>query len=328
MKTITIMKKLTKYCSHLLTLILLLATSSCAKQESSNLEGVTDKMPENVRLATYSNSRITVAWDRVVGATSYTVQLLGSKDSDSPIDAYTTTSKDSYDFDGLEDSRNYYVRVRANVDFATGNWVYIMNRSQPARIILKYGIVDEDFVEPEPEPELRIYPNFPEGWENHDGPRRKTSHGGDGPTGRLSDVFPSGEWLMTNMYTHSGSNLVHKNGTWGLLMAASVEAYLEMDFDLPNGATKFSFVCGTATHSNANDNAVNTNPITVKVEYSQDQGDTWIQLGDNILVNDRDVQYFTEYNDLDIQGPVRFRIGQDASAARLLVDDIAVYYWD
>lgn len=319
------MKKLTMNYYHVLALVMLLVSSSCNKQDTSTVGDVTDKVPENVHLSEYSSSSITVAWNYVDGVTSYTVQLLGSNDTDSPIDAYTTTSKDSHVFDGLEDSRSYYVRVRANVDFATGNWVYIMNGSEPARIIPKFGVVAEDFVEV---PGPQLYPNFPEGWEEHEGDRKR-GHTSDGPmTGRLSDIFPSGEWLMDNMYTHSGSNLPHKNGTWAVLMAASVEAYLTMDFDLPNGATKFSFVCGTATHSNANDHAVNTNPITVKVEYSLDGGDTWTQIGDDLLVNDRDVQYFTEYDNLDIQGPVRFRIGQDASAARLLVDDIAVYYQD
>src|SRR5690606_31115713 len=102
------MKKLTTYCCHLVALTLLLASHSC-KQEASDVGGVTDKIPENVILWTYSTSSITVAWDRIEGATSYTVQLLGSKDSESPIDAYTTVSKDFYQFSGLQETRGYYV---------------------------------------------------------------------------------------------------------------------------------------------------------------------------------------------------------------------------
>lgn len=317
------MNKIKKCYCRMLALCMLLVLTSCNKQDTVNVGDVTDKIPENVRLDSYSSTSITVAWDHIEGATSYTVQLLRTKESDSPIPSYTTISKDAYSFIGLEETGSYYVRIRTNFNTAPSDWVYIMNGSEPARIMPRYGVVAEDFVVV---PEPQLYPNFPEGWEEHEG-ARKSGHTSNGPTtGRLSDIFPSGEWLMNNMYTHSGSNLPHKNGTWAVLMAASVEAYLTMDFDLPSGATKFSFVCGTATHSNANDNAVNTKPITVKVEYSQDAGSTWTQIGDDLLVNDRDIQYFTEYDNLDIRGPVRFRIGQDASAARLLVDDVAVYY--
>ncbi len=310
------------YRYYLCAFILLLASYSC-KQDESDVGGVTDKLPENVHLSEYSSSSITVAWNRVEGGTSYTVQLLGSKDSESPIDAYTTTSKDFYRFSGLEEIRGYYVRVRANVDYATGDWVYITNGSQPARIMPKYGFVDEDFEEPEPEPSKELYPNFPEGWEEHQG-GRKSSHGGEGPTGRQSDVFPSGEWLMPNMYTNSAAAIVNKNGTWALMMNTNVATYLEMDFDLELGASKFSFYYGTATQTNANDVDVVNVPIHVKVEYSQDGGDTWNPLGDDLIVTTTEIQYFQEY-ELNIEGPVRFRIGKSNSRARLMVDDIAVY---
>lgn len=316
------MKKLTTYCCHLVILILLSFSYSC-KQDESDAGGTTDKLPENVLLSDFSSSSITVAWDRVEGVTSYTVELLGSKDSDTPIDAYTTTSKDVYRFSGVEETSDYYVRVRANVNYATGNWVYIMDGSQPARIMPKYGFVDEDFEEPEPEPIKELYPNFPEGWEEHQG-GRKPSHGGEGPTGRQSDLFPSGEWLMPNMYTNSAAAIVHKFGEWGLMMNTNVATYLAMDFDLELGASKFSFYYGTATQTNANDVDVVNVPIHVKVEYSQDGGDTWIPVGEDLIVTTTEIQYFQEY-ELDIEGPVRFRIGKSNSRARLMVDDIAVY---
>lgn len=316
------MKKITIYCCYLVALILLSASYSC-KQEESDVGGVTDKLPENVHLSDFSSSSITVAWERIEGVTSYTVQLLGSADSESPVEAYTTTSKDNYRFSGVEETRGYYVRVRANVDYATGDWMYIMNGQERARIMPKYGFVDLDFEEPEPEPAKELYPNFPEGWEEHQG-GRKPSHGGEGPTGRQSDVFPSGEWLMPNMYTNSAAAIVHKLGTWAVMMNTNVATYLEMDFDLELGASKLSFYYGTATESNANDVDVVNVPILVKVEYSQDSGNTWIPLGDDLQVTTTEVQYLQEY-ELDIEGPVRFRIGKSDSRARLMVDEIAVY---
>lgn len=308
------MKNLTTYC-HLIAFALLLVLSSC-KEETSDVGGFTDKLPANVHMSAYSSSSITVSWDRVEGATSYTAQLLREKESDTPIDGYTT-SNDSYRFSALEETRGYYVRVRANVNFDTGDWLYIMNEGERARIMPKYGFVDEDYEEPEPEGVKELYPNFPEGWEEHEGTRKG---GYDGEF----DIFPSGRWLMPDMYLNRTATIVHKNGEWGLMMRNNVATYLEMDFDLPRGASKFSFIYGTVTQTNANDLDVVNRPIVVKVEYSQDRGDTWIPLGDDLLVTTYEEQYFKEY-ELDINGPVRFRIGKDDSRARLLVDDIAVY---
>ncbi len=316
------MKNLITYCYHLIAFFLLLTLFSCDEKED-DIGGFTDKLPENVHMSDHSTSSITASWDRVEGATSYTAQLLDAKESDSPIDGYTT-SYDHYRFSGLEETHGYYVRVRANVNFDTGDWVYIMDGDERARIMPKYGFVDENFEEPEPEPVKELYPNFPEGWEEHPGPFRKSSHTGDGPTGRQSDIFPTGEWLMPNMYTHSVSSIVHKIGTWAVMMNARVETYLEMDFDLPYGASKFSFYYGTATQSNSNDLDVVNSPIIVKVEYSQDSGNSWIPLGDDLFVTTTEEQYFKEY-DLNIVGPVRFRIGKNDSRARLMVDEIAVY---
>lgn len=317
------MKKLTMYCCHLFALALLLGVSSC-KQDASDIGGVTDKVPGNVILQTYSTSSITVTWDKVDGATSYTIQLLGTKDSDVPINAYTTTSKNFYQFTGLQETSGYYVRVRANVNYATGNWIYIMDGQQKGRIMPKYGFVDESYVSPPPPPPLILYANFPEGWEVHDATARKASHTGNGPTGKQSDVFPSGEWLMPNMYTLSTASIGTKVGTWGLMMNASVATNLEMDFDLPDGARKFSFVYGVPTTTNANDVDVVNNSVLVKVQYSKDRGVTWISLGDDLVLSDF-AQYTKSY-DLDIQGPVRFRIGKNNSRARLIVDEVAVYY--
>lgn len=312
------MNKVTIYRRDFLMFFLLLALFSC-KKEVSDLDGYTDKIPTNVHLSDYSTNSITVAWDLIEGATSYTAQLLDSKESDSPIDGYTT-SFDNYQFNNLNEIQGYSVRVRANVNFDTGDWVYIMNGGEKARIMPKYGFVDEDYEEPEPEPAKELYPNFPEGFENAIG-SRKGSHTGLGPTGRQSEVHPTGEWLMENMYTHNVAPIVHKIGSWAVMFRNNYEPYLTMDFDLPLGASKFSFHYSTATQ-----NAKDTNglPIYVKVEYSQDSGTTWIPLGDNLEVTTVEERYFKEY-ELDIKGPVRFRIGQVLTSSRLLVDEISVY---
>lgn len=158
-----------------------------------------------------------------------------------------------------------------------------------------------------------LYLNFPEGWETHAGTRKSAYTG-------TVDVFPSGEWLMPNMYSISSANLINKNGTWALMMRNGFAAALEMNFNLPYGASKFSFYYGAATLS-ATDAPL---PITVKAEYSQDSGNSWQSLGPDLIVSVQSTKYFKEYV-LDIKGPVRFRISKDAANARLFVDDIAVY---
>ncbi|MDQ8005535.1 MAG: DUF5689 domain-containing protein [Pedobacter sp.] len=161
----------------------------------------------------------------------------------------------------------------------------------------------------------QLYLNFPEGWETHTTtPARKSAY-----TGTL-DVFPSGEWLMPDMYSISSANIVNKNGTWAVMMRNSTAPALAMNFNLPYGASKFSFYYGAATLSATDANL----PITVRAEYSQDSGNTWQSLGDNLLVTVQNMKYFKEYI-LDIKGPVRFRISKDAANARLFVDDVAVY---
>jgi len=157
-----------------------------------------------------------------------------------------------------------------------------------------------------------LYANFPEGWENDYDGVRKAAYGG------TSDIFPSGEWLMPNMYTLNSATIINKNGTWALMMRGLTS--LQMNFDLNEGASKFSFYYGAATLSSTDAEL----PMVVKVEYSQNGGSTWQQMGDDLIVSDQTVKYFFETT-LNLTGQVRFRISKDASAPRLFVDDVAVY---
>ncbi len=139
------MKK-TIYVYHVLAVVLLWIFYSCERDKFHVSDSFKDRVPENVHLLEHSKSSITIAWDYIKDATSYTVQLVSSKESDFPIASYTTNSEDYYAFNGLEGIGNYYARVRANFPYsATSDWVYVMDGSEIARIIPKYGIVDEDF---------------------------------------------------------------------------------------------------------------------------------------------------------------------------------------
>lgn len=322
------MKIINVHLARILACLLILG--SCSREKVPTINDFGDKVPENVQLANYTPNSITLAWQAIEEAASYTVQLLTSPDSVSPLKQYTTVSKQQYTFTGLDEIKGYYVRVRANFNTprnpVLGDWVYVMDGEKPGRIMPKYGFVDENFEEPEPEPEPEyyLYPNFPEGWEIHDGDRKK-SYTGNGPTGKQSDVFPSGEWLMHQAYTtNSGTALIHKKDDFAVMMANNQNAYLAMDFDLPNGAAKLSFICGAATRTNANE--LNGMPIVLTVTYSQDQGNTWTRLGEDILIDDIEKQYTPEFDNLDIAGPVRFRITKSDSRARPIIDEVAIYY--
>src|SRR5690606_23766606 len=98
------MKKLLMRC-QILILALLSVSYSCKQEEPDAWHILEGEVPENVHLSDHSNTSITVSWLRTEDAAAYTVQLLGSKDSESPVHVYTTVSKDFYRFDNLEEVR-------------------------------------------------------------------------------------------------------------------------------------------------------------------------------------------------------------------------------
>lgn len=132
---------------YLPLLIFSLIAFSCDLNRETDISMAHENdFPANVELLEYTSNSITVAWDYVDGATSYTVQLLNAADSDYPRYTYTTTDEDYYQFTGLSRRENYYARVRANFPYsATSKWSYIMDGEKFARIMTAYGIVDPDF---------------------------------------------------------------------------------------------------------------------------------------------------------------------------------------
>lgn len=134
------------------SLILILTLSvfnSCREDYESEIsDHQKGNVPEKVQLLEHSSQSITVAWDFIKNATSYTVQLVESIDSDLPIVYYTTSTEDYFEFSGLSKFGNYYARVRANFpNSETSEWVYVVNdEGNKARIIPHLGIVNEDYV--------------------------------------------------------------------------------------------------------------------------------------------------------------------------------------
>ncbi|WP_162428720.1 DUF5689 domain-containing protein [Pontibacter pudoricolor] len=108
----------------------------------------------------------------------------------------------------------------------------------------------------------------------------------------------------------------------------TVSGYLQMNFDLPKGASKVTV--WYATYST-------DKPSQWRLEYSQDQGATWQQIGADVKDVARDYKMASFL--MDIPGPVRFRInklglgasgtkdkdGNIVENGRLGIDDFAVY---
>lgn len=100
-------------------------------------------------------------------------------------------------------------------------------------------------------------------------------------------------------------------------------AYVQMNYDLPNGASKVTLSYG-AYYTDASS--------TWNLQYSIDQGKTWIVVGKNI--KDAGPVAKTATFLVDIKGPVRFRIcklglgtsnGVDILNGRLSIEDVAIF---
>lgn len=131
----------------LLFITLCVGLQSCKTDKDMEISSAFQNYtPEKVQLLEYNSKSITIAWDFIKDARSYTVQLLSSPDSDYPLYTYTTDDEDYYEFASLNPRQSYYARVRANYpNSATSNWIYVQQNSEKARIIPQYGIVDQDF---------------------------------------------------------------------------------------------------------------------------------------------------------------------------------------
>ncbi|MEC5143939.1 DUF5689 domain-containing protein [Chitinophaga sp. 212800010-3] len=103
----------------------------------------------------------------------------------------------------------------------------------------------------------------------------------------------------------------------------SKPAYVQMNYDLPNGASKVTLSYG-AYYTDASSSFV--------LQYSTDQGKTWQQTG-RVISDPGQVSKTASFL-MDIKGAVRFRVcklglgttnGTDILNGRLSIDDIAVF---
>lgn len=164
----------------------------------------------------------------------------------------------------------------------------------------------------------KLYPNFPESFESDSKLRYD-----------LDDVnLPTGRWRLDNVVIQKERHEMPITGTHAVRMAMnhSKSAYLQMMFDLPNGASKISFWYKIFSTDK---------PCMFQLEYSSNKGKKWMPIGDLIVATDG-TKYTKAEFDLDLDGPVRFRINKiglgdgsknpDISNGRLNLEDFAVYH--
>lgn len=168
----------------------------------------------------------------------------------------------------------------------------------------------------------KLYPSFPEDFENAP---EKIKYD------RAGIKLKTGNWILDNCVIQNTANDVPSSGTYAarFIKDNTSSAYLQMDFDLPNGASKV-----TVAYSSY---AAKADPLCLwTLEYSTDKGKTWQQTGNEVVAENKRSKAIAMFN-LNIQGPVRFRINKlglgsqtiDPSIknGRLSIDDFAVYQY-
>lgn len=164
-----------------------------------------------------------------------------------------------------------------------------------------------------------LYANFPEQFESPD-----TSAKSRYKSAKVD--LKSGNWTFDDALLGALENKDRFNGKQSVRMQQNKDrsVYLQMNFDLPNGASKVEVAYGSFQKDRT---------CTWRLEASTDKGKTWTQVGTDISEPAPTLKVAT-FNP-DIKGKVRFRINklglgsskEDPSIknGRLNVDDFAVY---
>lgn len=132
----------------------------------------------------------------------------------------------------------------------------------------------------------------------------------------------SGNWTLdgVTLVEKTDPRPINEDGTKGIQFNQNNSAplYLQMNFDVYRGASKVTISHGS----------YGTDPgCTWRLEYSTDSGLTWNQTGEDIIADNKTTE-IVEF-DMDIQGPVRFRVHKLALGSgnngRLNLDDFTIY---
>lgn len=175
-------------------------------------------------------------------------------------------------------------------------------------------------------PSGKLYAGWPETFEEPSHPKGSYNM----PDIQNNVGLPTGEWHLYQAIfgnTAGRDRIVSGANAIRLQQNRSDDEYVQMNFDVPDGASKVTFWYGAY---------YNDQSSTFKLEYSTDQGATWQQVGEQIS----DAHTFAQDMNpkqaiflMNIPGPVRFRVNKiglgtsnnTVSNGRLGIDDIAIY---
>ncbi len=163
-----------------------------------------------------------------------------------------------------------------------------------------------------------LYANFPESFESPDASTKSSYNSGTNIV-----ALSTGNWYLLQgiLAATINSDKFNQPGKQGVRMQQNLSSsgYTQMNFDLPDGASKVTVFYGKyGTDARS----------SFRFEYSVNGGSTWTAVGGN----------FTDMPDkgnkcaavtLNISGPVRFRVNKiglgSSNNGRLSLDDFAVY---
>lgn len=175
-------------------------------------------------------------------------------------------------------------------------------------------------------PSGRIYTGWPETFENPTGP--KGSYNMTAINNNMA--FHTGEWHLFQSIigdTQGRDRIVSGKYAIRFQQNLTVPSYLQMNFDVPTGASKITFWYGSYWTDRS---------CSFMVEYSQDQGLTWTKMGETVTDAHTTTESLTAKQAIylmNVQGPTRFRItklGLGSSSniisnGRLGIDDISIF---
>lgn len=173
-----------------------------------------------------------------------------------------------------------------------------------------------------------IYAGWPENFDALDASAKSSYNMNTAAVPNNQVTLSTGPWMLFQSILGNTGNdrVVTAPNSIRMQQDLSVPALIQMNFDVPNGATKVNAWVGSY-------GASADKPALWKLEYSQDQGKTWIQTGEDKLAVNKNKELITFL--MDVEGPVRFRIfkygpGNGTTNAaiqngRLSVDDFAIY---
>jgi hypothetical protein len=172
-----------------------------------------------------------------------------------------------------------------------------------------------------------IYANWPESFETPDATMKGSYNMNTPAVPDNSIMLKTGSWKLYQSIigNTAARDRFNEPGLQSIRMQQNLteSAYLQMNFDLPNGASKVTLWAG----------AYYTDAVsTFRLEYSTDGGLTWLPAGADIQCQSRGSRQETFL--LNIKGNVRFRINKlglgttsvpNILNGRLSIEDIAIY---